>query len=167
MYTIRQAWCVPSLLQLRRVSQKMFYDQQFRKQPLVALCTGRPTPSTLDSVPFSRPPPGSIYSKRALIHSLDIKAPLTLHVNAKMKQAEPKHRVIFYMNLLCSPQPTNRQLISMLMRLARSLLVQRCLYAVWLERNNNVAPIRVRCNCPIPVQRSPVAPDHFAQFNQL
>lgn len=69
--------------------------------------------------------------------------------------------------VLISPQ--RGHLISMLKRMARSLLVQRCLYAVWLERNNNTIPIRGRCNSPIPVQHLLVAPDRtgFARFNQL
>lgn len=66
-------------------------------------------------------------------------------------------------------QPTKRHLISMLMRLTRSLLVQRCLYAARLERNNNGVPIRGRRKSPIPpcnahqLLRSTL----FAQFNQL
>lgn len=47
-------------------------------------------------------------------------------------------------------QPTKRHLISMLMTLTRSLLVQRCLYAAWLERNNNGVPIRGRRKSPTP-----------------
>lgn len=87
----------------------------------------------------------------------------------KERKAGPTRGVIVDMNLLCFNQPTKRHLISMLKRMARSLLVQRCLYTVWLERNNNTVPIRGRCNSPIPVQHLPVAPDRtcFAQFNQL
>lgn len=46
------------------------------------------------------------------------------------------------MNFLHYNQPTKRHLISMLMRLARNLLVQQCLCAVCLEGNNNTIPIR-------------------------
>lgn len=63
-------------------------------------------------------------------------------------------------------QPAKRHLISMLMRLS-SEIVQRRLYAVWLERNNNGVPIRGRCKSPIPMQHSPVAPDPLSLPNLI
>lgn len=53
------------------------------------------------------------------------------------------------------------------MRLARSLLVRRCFYAVWLQRNNNSIPIRSQNKSPIPVQNSHVAPHHTLAFPNL
>lgn len=84
--------------------------------------------------------------KQPLIYSSNIKAPEGALIYSSCKQKKKQGRS----NLLCFNQPTKRHLISMLMRLARSLLVQRHLYAVWLERNNNTVPIRGRCNLQSP-----------------
>lgn len=110
---------------------------------------------------------GSIYNRLPSIHSSNIKAPCwcTLHVNSKgekKKQGRAKIRNDLLHQSLMFNQPAKRHLISMLMR-----LVQRCLYAVWLERNNNGVPIRGRCKSPIPMQHSPVAPDPLSLPNLI
>lgn len=50
------------------------------------------SPNTLDFVAVSHLPHGSIYNKQPLIHSSNIKAPLTLHVNTEIKQDRAKTR---------------------------------------------------------------------------
>lgn len=84
----------------------------------------------------------------------------------KKKQSRAKIRSDLLHQSLMFIQPAKRHLISMLMRLS-SEIVQRRLYAVWLERNNNGVPIRGRCKSPIPMQHSPVAPDPLSLPNLI
>lgn len=122
-------------------------------------------------VAVSHLPPGSIYKKQPLNSFFQHQSPSLIYSSCKQQKkkskAGPRRGVIFYMDLLCFNQPTKTHLISMLMRLARSLLVRRCLYAVWLERNNNAVPIRDLCNSPVPMQHSPVAPDRTLALPNL
>lgn len=117
-----------------------------------------------ESSSYSHPPRGSIYHEPTFDSYFRDQSPWLIYSSCKQlkekkAKADPRHGVISYMNLLCFNQPTRRHLISMLMSLEGSLLVQRCLYAVWLERNNNAIPIRGWCKSPIPMQHSSAAPD--------
>ena len=160
MYTIRQAWCGSHVFHrcfdVDQSNSKLLYVQKSQSRDLLLVyweLWGFSSDSS-DTEAFSHLPRGSICNKQPLIHSSNIKAPrwYTPRVNSKRSKAGPRQGVIFYTNLLCFNQPTKteRHLISMLMRLASSLLVRCCLYAVWLERNNNAVPIRARCNSPLP-----------------
>lgn len=96
---------------------------------------------------------GSIYKKQPFDLFFQHQSPsghLNILLMLKKNKTEARQGGIFNMRLLYFNQPVKRYLIGMLIRSARSLLVQRCLYAVWLGGNNNTPPIRDRSNSPIP-----------------